>query len=124
MFSKFKILNIKSDKIKKIPWFLGQNAFWIIILLILIESAAGEALFYKYALSIEKNEPKIINYNIKFKNNVYQKVLEEWQKKSQKFEQYQVEQYSNPFIAKKLKTSDVLAKETKINNSTNEPVIK
>lgn len=103
IFSKIKIFNIKTDEIKKIPWVLGLNAFWIIIFLVFIEIAVGEFLFYKYVFLVEKDELKTVDYNLKFKNNIYQSVLEKWQEKDQKFEDYKIEQYSNPFIVTKTK---------------------
>lgn len=122
MFNKLKKLILKTDRIKKFPWFLGKNAFWIIILLVFIESSAGELLFYKYAISVERNEPKIIDYNIKFRKNIYQKVLEKWQEKAEKFEEYQIEQYSDFFVATKAKEEDKLINLE--NLKANSPVIK
>lgn len=100
---RIKLFNIRADKIKKIPWILGLRAFWIILLLVSIELAIGEFLFYKYAILVKINEPEIIDYNLKFKSAVYQKVLNAWQKKNQEFEGYQTEQYTNPFITTKTK---------------------
>jgi len=127
IFSKIKIFRIKTDKIKNAPWVLGLNAFWIIIFLIFVEIAVGEFLFYKYVFLVGNNELKTIDYNLKFKNNIYQRVLEKWQEKNQTFEDYQIEQYSNPFIATKTKEVYDLTKES--DNSidlelTNGPVIR
>lgn len=119
IFDKFKIFNIKPGKIKKIPWFLGLNAFWIILFLIFIELVAGAFLFYKYAFLAVRYEPKIIDSDFKFKSNIYQSVLKEWQEKNQKFEEEKTEQYSNPFIATKIKEAS-----NSINSKLDNPVIK
>lgn len=127
IFSKIKTFHIKTDKIKKMPWVLGLNAFWIIIFLIFIEIAVGEFLFYKYVFLVETNESKVVDYNLKFKNNIYQKVLEKWEEKNQRFEDYQIEQYSNPFIVTNTTEVNISTKENdNLDNpkSTNGPVIK
>jgi len=100
---RLRLFNIRTDKIKKIPWILGLHAFWIILFFVFIELIIGGFLFYKYAILVKKDEQKIADYNLKFKKIIYQKVLEEWQKKSQEFEGYQTEQYLNPFITIKTK---------------------
>lgn len=107
-FNKLKGLKlfhvkIRIDKIKKIPWILGLHAFWIILFLVFIELVIGGFLFYKYAVLPNKDEMKIADYNLKFKNVIYEKVLEEWEKRRLEFEGYQTEQYSNPFIITKIK---------------------
>lgn len=93
-----KIFNIiRIEKIKKIPWVLGSHAFSIILILILLDLILGEFLLYKYALLVKKEEPKIIENIIKFEYSDYQKFLEEWQTREQKFKDSAVEKYSNPF---------------------------
>ncbi|MDP2741278.1 MAG: hypothetical protein Q8O66_01140, partial [bacterium] len=87
----------------------------------------GEYLFYKYVFLVEKDELKTVDYNLKFKNNIYQSVLEKWQEKGQKFEDYKIEQYSNPFIVTKTKEVYDLTKESdNLTNPkpTNGPVIR
>ncbi len=95
---QLKLFSIRLDKLRKIPWILGLSAFWIILLAVFVELIIGGLLFYKYAILVINDEQKTIDYNLKFKTGIYQKVLEEWQKRDQEFMQYQTEQYINPFI--------------------------
>lgn len=93
-----KIFNIiQIEKIKKVPWILGSHAFSIILILVLLDLILGEFLLYKYALLVKKEEPKITENIIKFEYSDYQKILEEWQAREQKFKEFSVEKYSNPF---------------------------
>lgn len=97
IFNKLNIPGIETEKIKKIPWILGFYAFPIILILILLDLILGEFLLYKYAILVKKEEPKIIGSTLKFEYNAYQKILEEWQTREQKFEESPTEKYSNPF---------------------------
>lgn len=105
-FNKFKkIFNI--IKFKKVPWILGLHAFWIILILIFVDFSIGGYLFYKYIFLVEKEEIKIIT-SLKFKKTIYEKILKEWETKNQRFEEYQTEQYLNPFIVIKTKETTKL----------------
>ena len=93
-----KLLDSYVIKIKKIPWILGKNSFLYILIFILIDILIGEFLFYKYVLLIETEEPKIISTSDKFKENIYQSVLEEWQNRENILKDSLLnENYTDPF---------------------------
>ena len=85
VFNKLNISDIEIGKIKKIPEILGFYAFPIILILILLNLILGEFLLYKYAILVKIEEPKIVENTIKFEYSAYQKVLEEWRAREQKF---------------------------------------
>ena len=81
-FYSFKELSDTcAKKIKEILWILGKNAFLCILIFILIDILIGEFLFYKYVISIDTKEPKVISTYDKFQENTYLSILEEWQKR-------------------------------------------
>ena len=89
IFNKLEILAIK----------LGSHAFLAVLVFILLTLILGDFLFYKYVILIEREEPKIVESNFKFEDNLYRKVLEEWRIKEQKLEKSLSEKYLNPFKA-------------------------
>lgn len=92
------LLDAYIKKIKKIPWILGKNAFLYTLIFILIDILIGQFLFYKYALLIETEEPKIIFIFDKFQENIYQSVLEKWQNRENIFKNSLLdENYTDPF---------------------------
>ena len=107
IFNKINIPDIDMDKIKKIPWILGSYAFSIILILILLDLILGEFLLYKYAILVKNEEPKVVGNTLRFEYNAYQKVLEEWQTREQKFEESTVEKYSNPFASESKNSIDL-----------------
>lgn len=126
---KLKIPAIKLAGIKKIPWILGISAFWIILFFVFIGSSFGLFLFYKYAVLIEGEEIPAGGNSVKFKSNIYKKVMEEWRLKEQKFGELKTEEYSNPFIAKTPDETGTKPKNQKQTNNkvdpeTENPVIK
>ena len=98
IFNKLNRAGIEMGKIKKIPWILGSYAFSIILILILLDLILGEFLLYKYVILVEIEKPKIVGNTLKFEYSAYQKVLEEWQTREQKFKESTAEKYSSPFI--------------------------
>ncbi|MBI2054266.1 MAG: hypothetical protein HYT36_02950 [Candidatus Staskawiczbacteria bacterium] len=124
---KIKIENYKLARIKKIPWIFGLRAFWIILLLVFASSMFGLFLFYKYAVLVEREEITIAGGSLKFKNNIYQKVLEQWQLKEDKFMELKTEEYQNPFFLKKSdekESKNQKESENKSDEKRGKPVIK
>mgnify|MGYP001577205517 CR=1 FL=1 len=107
IFNKLNISDIGMGKIKKIPWILGSNAFSIILIFILLDLILGEFLLYKYVIIVKREGPEIVQSTLKFEYNIYQKVLEEWQTRERKFEDFTVKIYSNPFITEPKNSLDL-----------------
>lgn len=93
----FKGTILQAANRKKMLWILGSGAFSVILLIVLLEVAFGEFLFYKYAFLAEKQEPKISNNSFQFKKDVYQNILIERQKRDKKFQDYSQKDYLSPF---------------------------
>jgi len=66
-------------KIKKTVWFLGLNAFWLILFIVLFEIVLGGFIFYKYAFLAEKHRPQITGSIIEFNDKAYRDALNELQ---------------------------------------------
>ena len=80
--------------------FLRHSAEWplstflVLFFLVLI---LGGLSFYKYSILTQKVEPEIIEQPAQFQENLYQKILKEWQDKEQRFEAATAKKYDNPF---------------------------
>lgn len=98
-YNDFKdLLKLRASKIKRIPQFLGENAFIFILIFILIEVILGELIFYKYIFSAKIHEPQTTDSLIEFRENIYQSVLREQQKRKEMFENSLREAYPDPFF--------------------------
>ena len=97
-----KITNfLKFNKIKKFleksPLALGKKAFLTSICLIILSLVLGSFVFYKYSFLVQKSEPEIIKKPLQFKEDLYQKILENLQDRKNKFEETELKEYPNPF---------------------------
>lgn len=77
---KLKIcpVNIGPKGIKRFLYFLCSNAFWIIIIFILIDAVFAEFIFYKYVYIAENQKIESNESILKFDNSNYQSVLEKF----------------------------------------------
>ena len=98
---KFKlhsqVLDLYLSKIRKIPWKLGMNAFWFILIIILLEILFGEFLFYKHVILKNTEEPEIINVSTKFRENTYESVLKEMKQREDILKNMTQKEYESPF---------------------------
>ena len=96
-----KISRIELKKIqnffKKLPKVLVKNMFLGYLGFLLISFIIGFATFYYYSLSAEQSFEVSEEELLKFDRDTYQKVLEEWQKKNERFLQIETREYPNPF---------------------------
>ncbi|MFH1968302.1 MAG: hypothetical protein ABIJ84_02865 [bacterium] len=83
---------------KKLPWFLGRHAFWVIIFLVFLSMALGWLLFYNYIITPENRQPETRKGLLSFREDVYQKVLNQRELSDQKLKQPQAEDRLNPFV--------------------------
>lgn len=82
---------------KRILWVIGKHAFITVLVLILLDVILGGLVFYKYMYLAQKKEIGVNNIPFQFKENVYQKVLDQWKERDQKFQEYIQEDYTSPF---------------------------
>jgi len=87
----------KLAKAQKALWFLGEHAFFAMLIFIFISFIIGTALFYRYSYLAGQKELCLTESPLRFKESNYQSVLEIWDKKTDKFKEIQQNQYSNPF---------------------------
>jgi hypothetical protein len=82
---------------KKFLWVLGRDAVLVFLLIVLIEAAFCEFLFFKYGFLVQMQEPKISVDSFQFKESDYQNILAKWQERSQKLQDYSGKDYTSPF---------------------------
>jgi len=100
-----KIPKFKTEKIKqffkKLPRTLGEQSFLTFLGFLLIALILGGFIFYKYSFLVEKEPSTKISEGVekplKFKEKIYEAVLENWQKKEKRFEEVNFKEYPDPF---------------------------
>lgn len=85
------------DNLGKVPRAIAQHLFLASLILIFISLILGGFLFYQYSILAQKAEPEITIQLVQFKENLYQKVLEEWQEREKRFEAAPTKTYPDPF---------------------------
>jgi len=86
-----------AEFLKKIFWKIGKNplpAFFILLILALI---FGGLIFHQYSFLAEKKEPQIIEKPLQFKEDLYQKILTQWEERQKKFEEAEFKEYRDLF---------------------------
>lgn len=96
-YSYHNFLSIIKRKFKGLVWFLGEHAFFCILVSVLFCVMSGSFLFYKYVFLVRIEYPDTVMTPIKFKKDVYDSVLREWQKREVIFSNAFFENYSDPF---------------------------
>ena len=97
MFIKIK----KAKKIlEKLSWFLAEHAFLTCLVLFFISLIFGAFLFYKYSILAQRAKPGELNRTFLLKEDVYQEVLNVWQKEEEKFQEADFKEYPDLFISK------------------------
>lgn len=82
---------------KKLPRRVTEHYFLAFLILVFIGLIIGGLQFYQYSFLAEKSEPEIPKAKIQFKENLYQKILSEWQSREERFETAEIREYLNPF---------------------------
>lgn len=93
--------SIKLGKIKDyfldiLSW-LAEHLFLTFLILIFISLLFGSAVFYKYYFLPKKIEPALSQEAIKFQENVYSRIIQEWQSRGERFEAAKTKKYPDPF---------------------------
>jgi len=82
---------------QKIFWKIGENLFPFFCLLIIIALIFGSSIFYQYAFLAEKREPQVIERPLQFKEELFQKILEEWERRQEEFEKAEFKEHRDLF---------------------------
>lgn len=88
---------LRVAKAKKILWIIGEHAFLTILIIILLELILGGFLFYNYVFLAESKESEITNYSFQFKEDIYQKILQQWDERGWKLQKSSEKEYTSPF---------------------------
>jgi hypothetical protein len=82
---------------KKIFWKIGENPLPTFFILLVLALIFGGLIFYQYSFLAEKKEPQITERKIQFKEEIYQKILNEWEERQKKFDQAEQKEYRDLF---------------------------
>lgn len=93
---KFNLIKIKKF-LRETSRRAAQHLFLTFMILIFIAAILGLAVFYKYGILPQKSDPELGGELIRFDENIYQKVLKEWQSRQERFEAAKTKKYPNPF---------------------------
>lgn len=91
------LIKISPSGIKKFIWFITFNAFFVILILILLNFIFGIFLFYKYVYVPKQEKPSVNKSYFQFKDDIYQNVLKEWEARNQKIIEFSEKNYKSPF---------------------------
>lgn len=80
------IFNNTLGCIKKVPWILGRYAFFVILLLAVLDILFGILIFYNYISLARTSNPRITESPSTFKVDIYQEIIEDWQIRGQKLQ--------------------------------------
>lgn len=92
-----KVYDACFQKIKKIPWIIGNHAFLMILIFVVLDILFIEFLFYQYLLLPEIRKPPIGTPLVEFREDIYQTVLQKSGERQKKSEQIGQESYTDPF---------------------------
>jgi hypothetical protein len=82
---------------KKIFWKMGEKPLSTFFILLVSAVIFGGLIFYQYSFLAEKKEPQVIERPIQFKEELYQKILTEWEERQKKFDQVEQKEYRDLF---------------------------
>ena len=120
---KFKKI---TDSLKKLPRIFGEHAFLTFLGLLLFSLILSSFIFYEYSILAEKAPSKILvggEKPLKFKEKIYQEVLETWQEKEKRFKEIDLKEYQNPFREIKKELSSPISEETQEISETESYII-
>ena len=85
------------DKAKRWLTILAKRSFITSLFLILLSVLLGGILYYRYIILLDKQEPQPSTVSLKFRQEVYKNVLDEWEKMNENFEGGGLKNYLDPF---------------------------
>ncbi|XOB41268.1 MAG: hypothetical protein ACKKMW_00755 [Candidatus Nealsonbacteria bacterium] len=83
--------------IKKLPKKLAEKAFLTFLGLFVLSLIFGILIFYKYSVIPQSESVEGAKVGLKFKSDMYQKILETWQDREERFEETATKQYLDIF---------------------------
>jgi hypothetical protein len=86
-----------TEFLKKIFWKIGENPLPTFFILLILALSIGGLIFHRYSFLAEKKEPQITERKIQFKEDLYQKILEEWEIRQKEFEEADSREYRDLF---------------------------
>lgn len=100
------MIRIKKQDIKKISYFFGaisrqmaDHFFRAVFIILLVNLIIGGILFYKYNFLIQNRIIEISPDILKFREDIYQKILVIWSEREKRFNESGSKIYLNPFKA-------------------------
>lgn len=92
---------IKCSKIRdcflSILRFAAEHLFLTSLILMLVSLSIGSVVFYKYYILPQKIEPELSQEVINFQEDIYKKIIQEWQDRGERLEKVKSKGYPNPF---------------------------
>ena len=96
-----KINQIEVKEIKKffqrLPRILGKHGFLTFLALWLLSLALGGFCFYKYGILAARVELQIPKKPLQLNEEMYNRILGEWEAREQRLKEIDVKQYPDPF---------------------------
>lgn len=97
-----EIKNKKIEKIikffKKIPRILAMNIFLVSLISFFIALILTGLIFFRYYISVQKQELIFYKKDIEFNEQGFQNVLNFWKEREKKFQEADSKTYYNPFL--------------------------
>lgn len=95
-----KTIKVKQIRafVRKLPKKLAEKAFLTFLGLFVLSLIFGSFIFYKYSIIPQSESVEGAKVGLKFKLEMYQKILETWQEREERFEKTTVKQYLNLFV--------------------------
>ena|SRR3989344_4056436 len=98
MFKKIIIIiNKIKNLLRLLPKVAATYAFLTYLALFFPILAFGGFLFYQYNLTAQQAELETIKSRIQLRENSYQNILAEWERRKKIFEEIKIIDYQNPF---------------------------
>lgn len=94
-----KLAGIK-DFFKKLPRFLGANAFLVSLGLISLSLIIAGSIFYQYSFLVLQKEPGNPEKPLYFQEKVFQDILKIWDDRQRRFEETDFKEYPDLFRSK------------------------
>ncbi|MBU4299410.1 hypothetical protein KJ636_05205 [Patescibacteria group bacterium] len=83
--------------LKKLPRILGERAFLTFLGLLFLSLLFGGSLFYYYDILIQKQKTEVQFKPERFKEEVFNNVLKEWEEREKRLKEAELKEYLNPF---------------------------
>lgn len=96
-FRRIKFKNLKNI-LERLPRKLAERSFLTFLGLLLVALIFGAFIFYQYSILAEAVAEVSEEEIFQFDRSTYQKILDEWTKRNEKFLEINSKTYPNPFL--------------------------